>query len=771
MASAYRIVFTGLLVLGFVFAGFAAETASDANKGVIKGRVLNAKDRSPVVGANVVLRGTNLGAATDLDSYFEIRNIPPGSYALEVSAVGYEPAVLTDQMVSNVRPVELDITLQPTTIQLEEVKVTAGFFRKPAEFTVSTITQSNEEIRRLPGGFEDVVRAVSILPGVAQATPGRNDLVVRGGAPSENLYLLDNIPLNNINHFGTQGASGGPQSFVNLDFIERTTFNTGGFGVRYGDKLSSVMTVDLRKPRSDRIGGKATVAATQFGFNLEGPIRKTEAGLHNGFLFSARRSYLDLIFKAAGFGFVPEYWDFLGKVDYDLGPRNQLSATGVVVLDKVVLFNDEADQRYNNADIPYTSQNQYIGGLTWKRFFDGGFTTLTLGKNYVSFNIGQNDSLLKRYFRNESYEDETSLRGEVVFDLTDDTRITTGVEQKLINFNADIFLDSTQLAANRWLYLDEQYTTTTFKSAGYVQAAKKWGFLTTTLGGRVDYFDLIEDGFAFSPRFSATYQLLSNVKLNASAGRYHQAPSYIWLVANEQNRKLKQIGADQFVIGTEYLLRRDVRVQLEGYYKDYFNYPASTTRPYLVLANTGAGFGGATEGFESYGFDPLVSKGEGWSRGVELLVQKKTSEHPHYGTASLTYSETFFTALDGVERPGAFDQRWIFNIGWGFMFAQKWEASAKFRLATGRPYTPYNPDGSRDVQDYFSRRTGINHGLDVRLDRFWNFDNYNLITYIDIQNIYNRKTEDIPQWDEREQRAIDEDSIGILPTIGISLEF
>lgn len=106
---------------------------------------------------------------------------------------------------------------------------------------------------------------------------------------------------------------GGPLSFINLDFVRDVTFATGGFGARYGDKLSSVMDISLHEGRRDRFGGKLNISATQFGANAEGPL-----GTHGNYLFSARRSYLDLIFKAAGFGFVPEYWDFIGKANYAL---------------------------------------------------------------------------------------------------------------------------------------------------------------------------------------------------------------------------------------------------------------------------------------------------------------------------------------------------------------------------------------------------------------------------------------------------------------------
>ena len=188
--------------------------------------------------------------------------------------------------------------------------MTASFFRRTPEQAVSVQRLSFEEIRRSPGGFEDVVRAVAVFPGVAQVSAGRNDLIVRGGAPSENIYVVDNLEIPNINHFGTQGSGGGPLSYINLDFVRETSFSTGGFGARYGDRLSSVLTIDLREGRTDRLGGKATISATQFGLNLEGPI-----GENGTFLVSARRSYLDLIFRASGFSFVPEYWDFFARGD------------------------------------------------------------------------------------------------------------------------------------------------------------------------------------------------------------------------------------------------------------------------------------------------------------------------------------------------------------------------------------------------------------------------------------------------------------------------
>jgi hypothetical protein len=303
--------------------------------------------------------GTTRGASSNIDGSFKITNIPIGVHTVKAQLLGYLPATRTDVVVNSIHPTEISIALNESPIQTQGLIVTPDYFDKTAESKISTQVQSNEEIRRLPGAFEDVVRAISILPGVAQALPGRNDLIVRGGAPSENLYIVDNITLSNINHFGTQGASGGPLSFVNLDYVDATSFSTGGFGVRYGNRISSVLDIDLRNGHSDKFGGKATISATQFGLNGEGPFND------NGtYLFSVRRSYLDLIFKAAGFAFVPEYWDFLGKANYTAGRNNRFSFLTIGAIDNVRLFNDTPDKRFDNSKILASNQNQYVAGVT-----------------------------------------------------------------------------------------------------------------------------------------------------------------------------------------------------------------------------------------------------------------------------------------------------------------------------------------------------------------------------------------------------------------------
>jgi hypothetical protein len=735
--------------------------------GSLHGHVHDAATREPLIGANVVVLGTSIGAAADLNGEFTIRNLPAGAYRVQASAVGYAPLVKTDIVVAAGRQNQLDFALEAASIEVGEVVVEADYFTRTADEPVSTQTLSYEEIRRAPGGQEDVVRAVAALPGVAQVSAGRNDLIVRGGAPSENLSVVDDLEVPNINHFGTQGATGGPLSFINLDFVRDVTFSTGGFGARYGDKLSSVMTIALREGRDDRLGGKATISATQFGLNVEGPVSG------NGtFFLSARRSYLDFVFRAAGFGFVPEYWDFLGKAVWRLDSRSSLSVLAVGALDNVRFFNDTEDQRYTNARILGNAQNQYASNVSWRRVMGDGFLSVALGRSFVRYDYLQADSLLRPVFTSLADESVTSLRADAVALPARDVELSFGVQGKRLLARGDLASGANPFIPDAAAY-SARWDDVAWKGSAYAQLSLRVvPQVTATAGARLEYFSAIDEPLAVAPRGAISVAVSPKTTLTLSGGIYHQAPSLIWVVSNPANTRLRHIRADQAVLGVEHLLRPDLKARLEAYVKRYTGYPASETRPWLVLSNSGAGYGGAEDGFSAFGFDPLRSSGTGTSRGVEFLLQKRFSDLPAYGIASLTYGRMDAAALDGVRRPGSFDQRVLLSLSGGYMIDRRWELGLRFRLGTGAPYTPYLATGQPDVARSNAERLPTFHSLDLRVDRRWDFDAWNLIAYVDVQNVYNRRNIQGYRWDSRTmQPQSSTGSIGIPPTIGLSAEF
>jgi len=746
---------------------FFCSTFAQENEITVYGYIIDAQTKKPIPFANILIIGTNFGAASDENGYYRIVGVPYNTYQIRASVIGYNSLTKTDIVVQAGKPAAVDFELTEEAIQLENVVITSDYFNNPLE--VNSIRNfSYEEIRRSPGGFEDVVRALSILPGVAQADAGRNDLIVRGGAPSENLYLIDGIEISNINHFGGQGVSGGPLSYINLDFVRETSFSTGGFSSMYGDKLSSVLSIKLRNGREDRIGGKATVSASQFGLNLEGPV----TGKSN-FIFSARRSYLDFIFKAAGFSFVPEYYDLMLKANLNSHSNDQFSFLFISAFDNVRFFNETKEQQFDNSRILGSDQIQYVTGFSYRHLFDNGYYNIGLSRNYVAYNTSQNDSLLKPIFQNKSLEEENSLRADVVYILSDKSEINFGGTLKFVEADYNIFFPAYITSLGDSLAVSNLNTENNYTKLGAYFNYNRLLFnkINFNLGFRGDIFTALNKNFSFSPRFSLSYKLHELTSINFSTGIYHQSPSYIWLEAFESNKDLKMIRVNQYILGFDQRIAEDALLKIEGFYKDYSDYPASKTRPYLVLANTGAGFEGSEGNFVSFGLEPLVSSGYGKSRGVEISIQKKLSEIPYYGLLSLTYSRSDYTSLDGIKRSGSYDQNWLFNLSGGYKIDKFWEASVKFRFASGSPYTPFNSDGTQSIANYNSKRLKPAHSLDLRIDKRWYFSAWTLITYLDIQNIYNKKNSTSIRWNQREMQADDESSIGFLPSIGVSAEF
>ncbi len=761
-------------------------TAFTQPKGAISGTVVDARTKEPLIGVNVVVVGTITGASTDLKGQYVIKNVPVGTYRLRFDYIGYESKLKTDVVVISARPTTVNAELNETVIEGQEVTVTAGYFVEEEKVQPSTIGLTREEIRRFPGGFEDVVRTVSTLPGVAiNSAGGRNDLLVRGGGPSENLYTINNIEVPNINHFGSQGNSSGSLSFVNLDFVQDVTFSTGGFSARYGDKMSSVLSLQMLNKIPESFESKITISATQYGLDTEIPIQDK-----GNFIFSARRSYLDLIFKAAGLPFVPIYTDFNIFANYDLSPKDKIFFLGLSAINNVDRDQSSLENRVRNAGLLDNSQYQGISGLNYRRLLNNGYIDLTLGMNLFRYRFSQLDQNEIEYFKSDADEWENSVKLQHYWVATKTFGVRSGLSAKFIrNDNTTSFADTIyDRSGNRVpvsaIGVDPFVKTNTRaqKYAAFMEV--DWllhPWFNVNAGLRADYYEFLSDKLYLAPRLSVKYKLTDKISIRTSGGIYYQSPSYVWVV-NPFNEQLKALQNRMAVVGWDYLFRDDLRMSLEGYYKKYSDLPSGIVpgvTDYLVLTNTGTGFGGRQDDFQSFGYYDLTSSATGIAYGSELLVQKKFSEIPLYGLFSLTYSKSEVTANNGMTYPGQYDQRFILNLSGGYIFNDKWEIAAKFRYFTGVPYTtlyrpsknPTNPGSIQNLPaDYLTSRTPAGHHLDVRVDRYFNFSSYTLIVYLDIQNIYDYKIPQRPSYDFWADEINTSSDIGILPSIGISLE-
>jgi hypothetical protein len=751
----------------------AAQSPAPAT-GVISGRVTAAVTEAPLIGATVRVLAQEAAAQTDSSGRFTLRGVRAGIVRIEVRRLGFAPVIKGDIAVSPAKPAEVTIALQPVDVQLEAVTVRPEAF--PAQMApstpVSTQRYDAEEVRRQPGAQEDVLRAISIAPGVGVTSAARNDLVIRGGAPFENLFVVDNIEVPNINHFGSQGSTGGPISLINIRFVENATLSAGGFGARFGDRTSSATAITLREGNRERIAGELNVAATQVGAVLEGPI-----GRNASFFANVRQSYLDLLFKAIGLSFIPQYTDATAKMVWRPTPRDAVSVLTIGARGTISFDNTEDSSRVSNSQVLAPTQTQYFSGITWKRLVSRGVVTSTLGRTYTRYESAQRDSLLVPVFESRSREGENTLRSDLTMQLRRGLELETGT---IFKYASDLRYDATlagfarrdAAGAPRPLRVDTSFTA--LRNGSYAQATWQAAPRLRLSGGlRGDWYGFLNNATRFSPRASASLQLDAATTATLAGGRYWQAPSYIWLVGDAGNaQRLRPFRADQLVAGLTRLVGSDLKVQLEVYGKRYGDYPVRLYRPQSVLSPNG--FDDVTTDIP-FGLEPLASTGTGDAYGAELFLQKKLGARPYFGQLSASWNRTRFTAVNGVATRGAFDTPVIANGVLGWRPNARWEVATRIRAGSGLPLTPYVTSGSLagtlDFARYNTQRLGTFFAADVRVDRRFVFGRRQLIAFIDLQNVTNRENDAPPSWNPRLRVVERQTSIGLLPSIGLNFEY
>lgn len=732
-----------------------------AQNGIIKGRVFNAINNTPLDFATVRVQDQPYGGYTDSTGAFTIKGMKPGLYNLQVTYTGFKSAFLTELEVTNAKPVELEIAMEEEGTEVEGVEIVASPFNKTAESPVSLRTIGVNEIARNPGGNRDISKVIQSLPGVAGTVAFRNDIIIRGGAPNENRFYLDGIEVPNINHFSTQGASGGPVGLINVNFIREVDFFTGAFPANRGNTLSSVMDIKQKSGRDDRLGINATVSSSDVGLTLEGPI-----GNKTTFLASARRSYLQFLFSAIGLPFLPTYNDFQFKTRTKFDKKNELTVIGLGAIDQFRL-NLEADsteqQKYILGNLPVNTQWNYTVGANFKHFFENSFLTVVASRNML------NNRAYKFEDNNEEVEsgkilDYNSQEIENKFRLEHNIRkngfkLLYGVSYEYAKYNNSTFnriatpfgLDTISFESNLNLHKYGVFGTV---SRGLLEDR-----LNLALGFRMDgnsfSSDMSNPVEQFSPRFSASYYITPSLSANFNTGIYYQLPPYTTMGYRSNNGELvnqsnglSYIQSKHLVAGLEYNTSFNTKFSAEGFFKRYNNYPF-LLRDSISLANLGGDFG-------VIGNEPVNSSSEGRSYGLELLAQQKLYKG-FFGILAYTFVRSEFTDGTGKFQPSAWDNRHIVTSTFGKKFKGNWELGLRWRFYGGTPYTPFDVARSslinvwtitgRGLPDYAqlnALRVGNAHNLDVRLDKKWFFQKWSLNLYLDIQNVYNFQAEGAP---------------------------
>ena len=751
-----------------MLAGPAA--ADEQPLGTIKGKVIDSETKSPLPGVSVLILGTKTGTNSDPDGNFTIKNVPVGEYALRFNCIGYEPLAKTDIIVRPKRITFVQADMGVSPIAMNDVVVTGGFFAEQEEEPTSSINFSAEEIRRAPGSAGDVSRILMTLPSVAKVNDTFNSLIVRGGSPNENGFFVDNIEIPNINHYPTQGSSGGPIGLINVDFIEDADFSSGGFSSAYGDRLSSVMNLTFREGNRDEFDGQIDMAFAGVGLTAEGPV----ASGKGSWLLSARRSYLDMLVDAIGTGVAPKYSDYQGKMVYDLKPNNKITVLGILGVDYISFDKSDSEDDGNNA-YGTTRAREGAAGANWRYLWSkNGYSNTavsyfgTWGKNnYIET---KSDDLL---MTNQVLEQTFQVRNVNFYRFSPMFQTEFGLEAKAVGANYDNYIASyTDPFGNvtpAYLVKDDIWSQ---KAGAFFNFSwKPFTRLTLSPGLRYDYFAYSESG-NISPRFSFSYEIDDKTSLNGATGIYYQNLPFVLLAQQPENKDLDDPRAVHYVLGINRLLTENTRLSLEVYDKEYSNFPIDPSTPSLFVIDEIA---------YRYGFyfthEPLVSIGKAYSRGVELTLQKKL-KHNVYGLVSGSYFRSRYRGGDGVWRDRVFDNRVTFSAEGGYKPNNKWGFSMRWIYAGGIPYTPFDLGASElinrgvvDASRLNENRYPDYHSLNVRADRRFNFKGSNLILYVSVWNAYNRENVAGYYWNEIDRRQDSIDQWGLLPIIGMEYEF
>jgi len=778
-----------------------------AQTGSINGRIFEEKSNQALPFSNIFIEGTDLGATSDFDGNFLITGVEPGIYRLTASSLGYATAVTEEINVTPGKTTNIDIAMQETAVQLAEVEIKASIFKKRDEAPVSLRTVGLSEIENAPGANRDISKVIQNLPGIA-AIPGqnRNDIIVRGGASNENRFFLDEVEIPNINHFATQGASGGTNGILNADFIREVNFYSGAFPANRGNALSGVFNFRQIDGNSDALRFRGSLGASEVSLTADGPLSDNTT-----FIISARRSYLQFLFKLIGLPFLPTFNDVQFKVKTKIDDRNEITFIGLGAFDVNVLDTDienpDEYQRYLLGNIPESEQWSYALGAVYKHYRNNGYQTFVLSRNmlynrsYKYFNnIENSGNLISDY---NSFEAENKFRFENYYNLSSGLKFSYGLSGEYSKYSNETF--RRLLIQNEIDTLMYNSDIDLFKYGLYGQASKNLinNRLTISFGFRIDgntYSESMQNPLPqFSPRLSATWAISDKWSLNANVGRYYQLPPYTSLgyrnnlgILVNKNNDIKYIQAEHAIAGIEFRPNANSIISIEAFYKFYNNYPFSV-RDSMALAFMPVDFGvvGDTE---------IESTAEGRAYGIELLAQTRLNGNISL-VASYTYAISEFKDIDGKYISSSWDNRHVFIVTATKKFKKNWFVGVKWRFAGGLPYTPYNIELSEQVAawnlrnaPYFdysllnANRFGPFHQLDFRIDKQWNFKRSALKLYIDIQNVYNFKseTQDIitnkdPDgnilYNENDPtlynlRAIDKEGSGtIVPTIGIIIDF
>jgi hypothetical protein len=759
--------------------------------GAVSGTVRDAAGQV-LAAARVCLQGTTSCTDTDAIGVFHLPEVRGGTYRLEILPAGGLPAVSDPIEVRNGVESTIDIVLPASDGVLQSVTVSAPQLSMPPAVKTSGYLVSTENLLKSAAALQDVSRYVQSLPGVVIGSNDfRNDIIVRGGSPLENLFVVDNVEIPNINTFANFASAGGTVSILDAQLLQDVTFLTGGYPAAYGNRTSSVLQVTQREGSREDLRGWATLGFAGAGGIVEGPIAKGKGS----WVVSARRSFLDLFTDDVGVGGVPVLYTLNAKAVYDLSPNDRIWAVNVSGIDNIRLGLTEGidlDEELANFDIRYDGARSATG-FNWQRLFGVRGVGL-LGVTHSEARVAQQVKDLVRtgvpppdappqevidgspiVYAEDSREGETTIKYDVTLNVPGVDILQAGASVKRFGLRYDVespYGNDTPYSPEPGVDpLDLSSSFDAFQTSAYAQVSTSLTpRIALTAGGRFDHYEVLGQS-RVSPRAGLSVALTDQLSWRFSAGSYYQPPAFLFVAAFPENRWLKPWRADHLITGLVWSPSPGLRLSAEAYRKTYSDYPVASEIPSVSLANIGDTFEVREILFR------LTSEGEGDAEGVELFVEKRLTGRA-YGQANLSFSRTRHAGLDGVARPGSFDYPVILNVTGGYRLADRWDASGRASFLSGRPYTPFDEAvsvaqrrGVYDLTQVNASRAPDYVRLDLRVDRRFTVRGQDLNVFAGVQNVTNRRNVAGYRWNRRSNDVQVSEQQGIFPILGFDWRF
>ncbi len=740
----------------------------------------------------VVYGQDSKGAVTDSLGRFTISGVSPGIFRVLANYLGYEPALSEDIQVSAKSPA-VEIQMAQTSQQLDAVFITRSVFDNVVESPVSMRRIGTQEIEKSPGANRDVSKIVQSFPGVSFSPAGyRNDLIVRGGSPSENKFYLDGIEIPNINHFSTQGSSGGPVGMVNADLIREIDFYTGAFPIDKGGALSSMLDIKLRDGELNDQSFKATLGASEVSLSGSGHFTDKTT-----YLFSARQSYLQVLFKVLGLPFLPNFIDATAKVKHKFSDSNEITFLALAGFDDMTLNEEGTTEtsEYILGYLPEITQQTFTIGTTYRHYNGDHSQRVSLSHSFLNtentkYQDNDDSSVENLNLWLKSKQQKSTLQS-VNRTYLDSWTLRYGAELSYIWYNIDSFTrsaDDTNDYASHLGYADYAV----YAGGSYKSPSERF---SAYIGGR-----FTGNGFSsqtsqmwryFSPRASVSYALPKDFSLNANVGMYYQMPPLTALSYQEGgeyiNSSLDYMNVKQVTIGADWRRGGELFISAELFYKYYNKLPISIATD-TPLADEGTDYG-------TIGNEAFNQNGSGRAYGAEFMARWQIP-----GKLSLVGSLTLFSSEYRVSkgasyRPSAWDSRAIVNASGTYYLPKGWSVGAKLSATGGSPYTPYDDVTSAIMSNwdtsgqpmynyslYNTQRLDAYAQLDIRVDKMFYFSRWMLGIYLDIQNVtassfeqqqipVSTGVEDTSNPGSYVMKYLNNISDTMLPTFGITAQF